>query len=226
MSNKRILLPVLFVLAFVSSGVTFPGAAVAWEVPRGPLVTVHRSPSSRCVGAVIGTYQVITAGHCAQKNGRGGNLVVRSSDGRTWEVESWELAPDFPGQISDDIAVLQMKQPIGRELGKFKLDLDNLRDGADLLIPVPRDSEWQILRSKASVFKTWLNTDRIVLDIRARPGDSGTPVLRHREGVVYEVVGVLSGCFGGEVVAAYIGEGGHHKTTRFLAAKVPVRPSY
>lgn len=216
---SKILMPVLFALAFAFSGV-----AVAKAVPKAPLVTVHRAPSGRCLGAVVSDHQIITAAHCVLKGGRSsGTLVVSSADGKLWPVISWHVAPDYhQGDISDDIALLQVKEPIGRKLGSLRLYLGDLQDGEDLHVPVRRRGAFRIGHSKASVFKTWFSTDRIVLkfqQIRARPGDSGAPVLRYRKGA-YEVVGVLSRCWNGEVVAAYIGKGGHRKTRKFLARRV------
>lgn len=215
--SKIFVLPALFALAFAFSGV-----AVAKAVPNAPLVTVHRIPSGRCLGTVVSDHQVITSAHCVV--GGSGKLFVSSADGEAWSVESWQVAPDYPGDISDDIALLQIEEPIGRKLGSLRLYLGDLQDDEDLHVPVRRrNGDFRIGRSKARVFKTWFSTDRIVLKFkkfRARPGDSGAPVLRYRKGA-YEVVGVLSACWGGEVVAAYIGEGGHRSTRRFLAGKVP-----
>ena len=222
-------------VAVVGAFIFFSAGSASAKTQVGDAIVSLLGPYKArfCIAALIGERLAVTSGHCLLWRGKArGSLFVKSSNGQVTRVTAWALPPDyFKNDISDDVGIIWLAEPIGKNRS-LKLDFSATSDGL-MNFAIVRGGKTTLLRSKAKIFKSYCNEDRIQASFRTRGGDSGAPVLK-RTSAGMRVVGIYRGelCSGkNRSIAAYIGKGGHRHTRQWLMkhyslANKTTRPSH
>ena len=160
-----------------------------------------RTGDTSCTASVVAPTLLLSAGHCLHVNGFLGVPQIEASNGKTYTIAG-VAAPEFDGfpspgnlgnEISDDVALIRTKEPIGMDLGWFGVSLNDDIEQIKL-VGYHCDSFLQLKRQTCTAYAVddYVSRDRIVHRCDAFSGSSGSPLLAPNGKVVGVQVGTKS----------------------------------